>query len=110
MDSYPLEISVEEAARLLHDGTGRARLIDVREPGEHALCRIEGALLIPMREIPAALPSLPRDKHLLIQCHHGSRSLRVTHWLRAQGMNSVSNIAGGIDAWSREIDPSIPRY
>jgi adenylyltransferase/sulfurtransferase len=110
MDSHPLEISVEETARLLRDESGRVQLIDVREPDEHARCRIGGALHIPMRDIPAALGSLPRDKRLLIHCHHGGRSLRVTQWLRAQGLAAVSNVAGGIDEWARQIDPSVPRY
>ncbi|OAM90685.1 rhodanese-like domain-containing protein [Termitidicoccus mucosus] len=110
MDSYPLEISVEETARLLRDESGRVQLIDVREPDEHARCRIAGARHIPMRDIPAALGSLPRDKHLLIHCHHGSRSLRVTQWLRAQGLAAVSNVAGGIDEWAAKLDPAMRRY
>jgi adenylyltransferase/sulfurtransferase len=85
-------------------------LIDVREPHEVELCRITGATLIPMRQIPEQVATLPRDKHLLIHCHHGGRSLRVTQFLRANGFTAVSNVAGGIDAWSLTIDPSVPRY
>jgi adenylyltransferase/sulfurtransferase len=63
-----------------------------------------------MGSIPAALGDLPRDRHLLILCHVGGRSLRVTQYLRAQGFATVSNVAGGIAAWADEIDPSLARY
>lgn len=86
------------------------RLTDVREPFEVEICRIAGAEHIPMRQIPERLAELPKDKHLLIHCHHGGRSLRVTHYLRAQGFTAVSNVAGGIDAWSLVIDRAVPRY
>jgi rhodanese-related sulfurtransferase len=63
-----------------------------------------------MRQIPEHAAALPRDKHLLIMCHHGGRSRRVTEYLRAQGFDAVTNIAGGIDAWAVEIDSSLSRY
>jgi adenylyltransferase/sulfurtransferase len=65
-----------------------------------------------MRQIPEHLDSaeLPRDKHLLIHCHHGGRSLRVTEFLRSRAYPRVTNVAGGIEAWSLRIDPSVPRY
>jgi rhodanese-related sulfurtransferase len=89
---------------------GDVLLIDVREPFETELCRIAGAEHIPMRQIPEHVGTLPKDKHLLIHCHHGGRSLRVTQYLRANGYDAVSNVAGGIDAWSLVIDPAVPRY
>jgi adenylyltransferase/sulfurtransferase len=107
-DLPPLEITVQETRDLL--ASGAAWLLDVREPSEFETCRIEGSTLIPMREIPARLAEIPRDMHVLVQCHHGGRSLRVTQFLRAQGLQMVSNVAGGIEAWSLEIDPSVPRY
>lgn len=108
----PLEISVEETRDLLAARPGDVALIDVREPFEHETARIEGAELIPMRQIPEHIdaPSLPRDKHLLIHCHHGGRSMRVTEFLRARGYPRVTNVAGGIHAWSQRIDPSVPVY
>jgi rhodanese-related sulfurtransferase len=109
-DSYPLELSVEETKRLLDENPADVVLIDVREPSEFETCRIAGAELIPMRQIPEHLGSLPKDKHLLIHCHHGGRSLRVTQYLRANGYDAVSNVAGGIDAWSLVIDSAVPRY
>lgn len=107
---FPLEISVAEAKRLLDTAPASTAIVDVREPFELDLCRIEGAQHIPMRRIPESLDALPRDKRLLILCHAGSRSLRVTEYLRARGFPAVSNIAGGIDAWAQEIDPGLPRY
>jgi Rhodanese-related sulfurtransferase len=108
----PLEISVEETRNLLATRPEDTLLVDVREPFEHQTARIEGAEFIPMRQIPEHVgsPALPRDKHLLIHCHHGGRSLRVTEYLRAQGYPRVSNVAGGIHAWSQRIDPSVPVY
>jgi adenylyltransferase/sulfurtransferase len=107
---HPLELSVTEAKHLLDTAADRTVLIDVREPHEVEICRIAGSEPIPMRQIPEHLATLPKDKHLLIQCHHGARSLRVTEYLRAHGYPAVSNIAGGIDAWAEQIDPAMPRY
>lgn len=109
-DSIPIEISVTEAKRLQDSGNATTRLIDVREDHELQICRLAGAEHIPMREIPNRMNTLPRDQHLLVLCHSGGRSRRVTDYLRAQGFDRVSNIAGGIDAWAREIDPKLPRY
>jgi sulfur-carrier protein adenylyltransferase/sulfurtransferase len=109
-DSVPLELTVEESHRLLNTAASDTHLIDVREPFEFEICAIPGAEPIPMRQIPEHLGDLPREKHLLIHCHHGGRSLRVTEYLRAQGFPRVSNVAGGIEAWAEQIDPTLRRY
>ena len=109
-DTHPLELTVEETKRLLDESPAGVVLIDVREPSEVETCRIAGSEHIPMRQIPEHVGSLPKNKHLLIHCHHGGRSLRVTQYLRANGYDAVSNVAGGIDAWSLAIDPTVPRY
>lgn len=109
MSETPLEVTVTEAHGLLA-GPGAPLLIDVREPDEHALCRIEGARLIPMNTIPARLAEIPQDVPVLIHCHHGGRSMKVTQFLRAKGYTRVSNVKGGIEAWSQQIDPKVPRY
>lgn len=106
----PLELSVQETHALLNSNPSGVALIDVREPFEAAICRIAGAELIPMRQLPNRLQSLSGEKHLLIYCHHGGRSLRVTEFLRERGFRQVSNMRGGIDAWARQIDPEMPRY
>ena len=109
-ETHPLEISVEETKRLLDSRPDAVVLLDIREPHEVEICRIPGARHIPMRQIPEHLGDLPQDKHLLIHCHHGGRSLRVTEFLRSRGFSAVSNVAGGIDAWSLQIDPTLRRY
>ena len=88
-------------------------LIDCREPEEWALCRIEGANLLPMHSTPAHLQQLDAQAEetlLVVYCHHGVRSLNVVSWLRAQGVDNCVSMIGGIDRWSREIDPAVPRY
>ena len=105
----PLEITVEEAARMLK-APGDALLLDVREPDEWALVHVEGSRHLPMRQVPEHLADLPRDRPILVLCHHGNRSGRVTQFLRANGYSLASNVAGGIEAWAETIDPSLARY
>ncbi|HCR29482.1 MAG TPA: molybdenum cofactor biosynthesis protein MoeB [Opitutae bacterium] len=109
VDSFPLEIDVSEAKRTLDKGSVAA-LLDVREPYECAIGSIEGSTNIPMNAIPQNLESISKEGVLLIYCHHGGRSMQVTHFLRQNGFENAVNIAGGIDAWSAEIDSSIQRY
>lgn len=109
MSAAPLEITVEEASRLLAGPTPPV-LIDVREPDEFAVCRIEGARLVPMNTVAARLAEIPQDRPVLVQCHHGGRSMKVTQFLRAKGFAQVSNLQGGIEAWSLRVDPKVPRY
>jgi rhodanese-related sulfurtransferase len=111
-DSLPFEIEPAEVRRLLDSGEP-VYLIDVREPEEHALSRIDGAQLIPMNTVPAAVQDLETkadDATLVVFCHHGMRSLNVVNWLRGQGISECTSMAGGIDRWSLEIDPAVPRY
>jgi rhodanese-related sulfurtransferase len=106
----PFEITVLEIKRRLDAGEV-LNLIDVREPEEYLVCRINGASLIPMRQIPQQLESLEDSAApLILFCHHGVRSLNVVAWLREQGLADCQSMAGGIDAWSREVDPAVPRY
>jgi adenylyltransferase/sulfurtransferase len=107
---FPLELSVTEVQQRRAASPERSVIIDVREPYELEICRIEGARHIPMRQIPEHVDTLDRDKHLLILCHSGMRSRRVTEFLRSRGLNAVSNISGGIDAWAEEIEPGMRRY
>ena len=104
-----LEISPAELKKRLDAGE-KFLLIDVREPWEYETCRIEGAKLMPMRTIPANLQSLDVEEPVICYCHHGMRSLDVAVWLQKQGVESARSLAGGIDKWSAEIDPKVPRY
>ncbi|MGB7729629.1 MAG: rhodanese-like domain-containing protein [Candidatus Acidiferrum sp.] len=104
-----LEILPSDVKQRLDHGE-KMMLIDVREPHEYAICHIEGAVLIPMGTIPANLQKLDTDEDVICFCHHGMRSMDVANWLRAQGVKSAKSMAGGIDRWSLEIDPKVPRY
>jgi rhodanese-related sulfurtransferase len=86
-------------------------LLDVREPWEYQSAHLPDSLLMPMGEVASrAHQELDPDAPIVVLCHHGARSLSVTMWLRNQGFEHVQSLAGGIDAWSRSIDPTIPRY
>ncbi len=103
------EIGVEELKSAL-DAGGQVLLLDVREPWEYQVARIEGSRLVPMNTIPAQIDELDRDAHMVVVCHHGVRSLNVTHWLRRQGFDKVQSLRGGVDAWARTVDPKVPVY
>jgi rhodanese-related sulfurtransferase len=105
-----LEITVDQLKALLAT-EHPPLLLDVREPWEHATAHIEPSTLIPMNDIPGrAHQELDEEAHLLVLCHHGARSLSVAAWLRQQGFDKAQSVSGGIDAWSRTIDPTVPRY
>lgn len=111
MSSVPLEVSVTDVKKML-DEKQDFLLIDCREPHEYENCRIEGSKLIPMRETQTRLEEIEsyRNRTVVVHCHHGGRSMRVTMFLRQLGFQNAQNMAGGIDAWSIEVDPSVPRY
>lgn len=113
MTEPPLELSAADAARMLRDPPpSGVFLLDCRTPEEHAGARIAGAVLIPMQELPDRLAELEphRGRAIIVHCHHGMRSLRVTRWLRERGFPQVQSMAGGIEAWSTDVDPAVPRY
>ncbi len=104
-----MEIAPREVKELLARG-GKFLFVDVREPWEFDASRIEGATLIPLREIPAHLAQFEQAEEVVLLCHHGVRSLDAAAWLRSQGVEGARSMAGGIDRWSEEIDSSVPRY
>lgn len=107
-----MELTPREAKQRLDSGE-KLYLIDVREPGEFQIARIGEAELIPMRTVPAELQKLDGysdEGTLIVFCHHGVRSLQVVNWLREHDVAACQSMAGGIDRWSAEIDPSVPRY
>ena len=86
-------------------------LLDVREPWEVQICALPNCLHIPMGELPDRLHHAVRpDQHIVVVCHHGVRSLHVTRWMREQGYTRTQSLAGGVDAWSARIDPTLPVY
>lgn len=102
------EINATEAFNLMQRED--VALIDVREDTELQICKIDGALHIPMNQIPNHLDSLPKDKTFVLFCHHGMRSLHVLQYLEAQGYENLLNLTGGIDAWATQVDPNMQRY
>ena len=107
----PADIDVLSVKKMQDTGE-RFVLIDVREPEEFATASIEGSLQVPMRTVPSRLADLEqhRGERIVVHCHHGGRSARVAQWLRDQGFEQVQNMSGGIDAWSQQVDPTVPRY
>ena len=89
---------------------GAVTLLDVREPAEWQAAHVADSMHIPMRTVPGRLDELDREQTFVVMCHSGVRSLRVAEYLAASGYARVFNLAGGIDAWSLEIDSSVPRY
>lgn len=103
------EIDVRELSEDLERGTP-ITLLDIREPHEWAICRIEGAHHLPLSEFAEGIGEIPTGRDIVVICHHGLRSELVVDRLRVLGYESVANLRGGIDAWAREIDPEMPRY
>jgi adenylyltransferase/sulfurtransferase len=104
-----LEITPAELKARLNSGEKLA-LVDVREPWEQEICRIEGARLVPLGALAASLNTLPDVDEVICYCHHGMRSLDAAAWLRFQGFEKAKSLAGGIERWSLEVDPNVPRY
>jgi molybdopterin/thiamine biosynthesis adenylyltransferase/rhodanese-related sulfurtransferase len=103
------EISVAELKALMDRGDA-PMIVDVREPFEYQICKIPGAVLIPMRELPSRVNELDPSKDLVVQCRSGARSANATAWLRHQGFTRARNLVGGILEWIDKVDPSQPKY
>lgn len=104
-----LEITVTELKARFDRGE-RPLVIDVREPYEREIASIPYTVLIPMNEVPNRLSEIPRDREVILHCRSGKRSMTVLEYLQSQGYTQVKNLAGGVLAWSEEVDPSVPQY
>lgn len=89
---------------------GQPVLLDVREPWELETCKLEKSKHIPLRDIPARFGELDADAEVVVICHHGGRSMQAALFLERQGFAGVHNLAGGMDAWARQVDPAMPVY
>jgi adenylyltransferase/sulfurtransferase len=105
--SYTITVS-ELKARM--DKGDKIFLLDVREPHEYSMAKIEGSVLIPLGQVPHSLKQLDPSAEIVAYCHKGMRSADAVGFLLQQGFSNVKNLIGGIDAWSIEIDQSVPRY
>jgi len=108
-EALPLQIEPETLAAWRADAVAHT-LIDVREAWETELCRIDGSLDLPMGEIPESLDSIPKDRPVVVLCHHGMRSMQVVGWLRGQGWGNATNLRGGIELWATRVEPDMRRY
>src|ERR1051325_4714359 len=105
------QVSPPELAAWLADAKReKPLLLDVREPWEFEKARIAGAQLIPMREVPGRVAEIDPEKDVVAICHHGGRSQQVAMFLEKSGFKKIHNLAGGVDAWSRTVDPTVPVY
>ncbi len=102
-------ITVKELKAELDNGK-KPVLLDVREPWEFAIAKIDGSVLIPLGTLPQSLNKLDRTSEIVAICHHGMRSADATSFLLQQGFANVKNLVGGIDAWSVQVDPGVARY
>ena len=106
--SDAMEIGCDELARRIDAGE-EMFLLDVRQPWEHELARIDGSALIALHTLAARFMEIPRDREVIVYCHHGVRSLQAARFLRQHGVGARS-LRGGIDHWSIAVNPQIPRY
>ena len=109
--ALPTVAQPHEVASRLRSGEP-PRLLDVREPHEHAFASLPGSVLIPLGELPSRHEEIVswQPHEIVVYCHHGVRSAHAVAWLRANGFHGARNLSGGIDRWSHEVDPSVPRY
>lgn len=98
------------SAWLADPSRGKPQLLDVREPWEFERARLDGATLLPLRELPARFAELDPAADTVVICHHGGRSMQVGMFLEAQGFRDVINLSGGVAEWARSVDPSMPTY
>jgi rhodanese-related sulfurtransferase len=103
------QLSPTQLAQELESGE-RPILLDVREQWEYNHCRIEGSQLIPMQTVPLRVAELDPARRIVCICHHGARSMQVGLFLESKGFADVVNLSGGIAAWARNVDPTMPTY
>lgn len=103
------QITPEELNEYL-DGGNTPLILDVRESWEYEICHIDNSLHISMSEVISRIDELNPDDEIIVMCHHGGRSQQVGNYLETQGFKNIINLAGGIDAWAKSIDPSMKQY
>jgi rhodanese-related sulfurtransferase len=104
------DVRPKEVAARLKSKPGTLLLLDVREPWERELAVIEPSVHIPMNDIAERASELPKDREIVVYCHGGTRSAMVAAYLEHNGFSSVENLSGGIESWSVDVDPKVPRY
>ncbi len=103
-------LSAQDVNAHLKQANPKPLILDVREPWEYAICRLDGAELVPMRQLPAAVDQLERHRETIVVCHHGIRSFSVCRYLEQLGFTNLINLEGGVAAWARDVDPDMATY
>lgn len=104
------EFEAEQLKDYLESAEEQPLLLDVRQPWEYEICKLDNSLLIPMSTVPANLDQLDKDRETVVICHHGVRSRRVAYFLEQAGFTNVINLRGGLDAWARSVDVHMATY
>ncbi|HSY29650.1 MAG TPA: rhodanese-like domain-containing protein [Burkholderiaceae bacterium] len=104
-------VTAPELARWIADSSRTPPLLlDVREQSEYQICHLDNAMLIPMNAVPGRMAELDADAEIVCICHHGGRSMQVANFLERNGFTKVTNLTGGVHAWSQQVDSSMPTY
>lgn len=109
-DMHPDEVSVQDMKKALENPSSSIKVIDVREPDEHKVANVKGATLLPLSQLPQRFKELDPNQAYYLHCKGGVRSMKALEFLRGQGFKNLKSVAGGILAWSSEVDPSVPKY
>lgn len=104
------EFNAKQLKEYLDSCDEQPLLLDVRQPWEFEVCKIENSTLIPMSQIPSSLASLDADRETVVICHHGIRSRRVGYYLEQSGFSNIINLSGGVSQWAQTVDIQMPTY
>ena len=104
------EFEAEQLKDYLESAEEQPLLLDVRQPWEYDICKLDHSMLIPMSTVPANLDQLDKERETVVICHHGVRSRRVAYYLEQAGFTNVINLRGGLDAWARSVDVDMATY
>ena len=104
------ELTPDECKAQLEQSESSPMLLDVREPWEYQIVHLENSKLVPMRKVPEIMETLDPHQEIIVVCHHGIRSRQVALFLEHHGFSNVVNLKGGLDAWARHTDTSLPTY
>ncbi|TCS61343.1 rhodanese-like domain-containing protein [Varunaivibrio sulfuroxidans] len=107
--SFPVDIDVHTFHDMREKGEN-LWILDVRQPWETDICAFEDGIRLPLASLPEGVDRIPRDRAVVVVCHHGIRSKHAVSWLRANGFDNAINLSGGIDAWARQMDPTMATY
>ncbi len=104
------ELSAQELKLYLDNTKATSFLLDVRQPWEYDVCKLENSTSMPMSQIPVRLNELDQNREIIVICHHGIRSRSVGRYLEQAGFTNIINLSGGVDQWAKTVDKTMPTY